>query len=126
MAVTKTESQLLNQAIFEQLDDPGMAKNAADSINEFTRTRVRDDGFARRFMPPLSISNDELDRQMHTDKPVKIVDKEPEIPPAISVPFGTLPTNYYIRGPRYMVGFDRILSPRFTKDMSELRTWVMD
>lgn len=31
---------------------------------------------------------------------------------AISIPFKTLPTNVYIRGPRYKVMFDRIVTPR--------------
>ncbi len=126
MPLTKTETQLLNDTIFEQLNDRGMEKNAIDAINDFTRTRVREDGFARRIMPPLQISNDELDRQYWTDKPMKVVDKEPDSPAAISVPYGTLPTNFYIRGPRYAVTFDRLLSPRFVKDVEELRTWVMD
>ena len=72
------------------------------------------------------IANDELDRQVDTDKPVKVVDKEPDSPAAISIPFATLPTNVYIRGPRYRVAFDRIVTPRFTKDVDELRTWIMD
>jgi hypothetical protein len=126
MPVTKTESQLLNRAVFEQLEDPGMQKQALDAINDFTRTRMREEGFLRKIMPPLPIGNDELDRQMHTDKPVKIIDKEPDQPPAISVPFGALPINFYIRGPRYQVAFHRIMSPRFTKDKGELRTWQMD
>jgi hypothetical protein len=61
-----------------------------------------------------------------TDKPVIIVDKEPGSPAAISIPFATLPMNLYIRGPRYKVAFDRIATPRFTKDVDELRTWQMD
>ncbi len=54
------------------------------------------------------------------------MDKEPDSPAAISIPFATLPVNVYIRGPRYRVMFDRIVTPRFTKDVDELRTWVMD
>ena len=77
-------------------------------------------------MPQVPISNDELDRQISTDKPVKIVDKEPDSPAAISIPFATLPMNLYIRGPRYPVMMDRIVTPRFTKDVDELRTWIMD
>jgi hypothetical protein len=126
MPITKNEVQALNEAIFEQLSDRGMEKNAIDAINDFTRIRVREDGFQRRILPPLQLSNDELDRQVWTDKPVKIIDKEPNSPAAISVPYGTLPTNFYIRGPRYQVTFDRVITPRFTKDMSELRTYVMD
>jgi hypothetical protein len=103
-----------------------MEKTAIDAVNDFTRTKMREDGFYRRIMPPLQISNDELDRQVDTDKPVKIVDKEPDSPAAISIPFATLPVNLYIRGPRYRVMFDRIVTPRFTKDVDELRTYVMD
>jgi hypothetical protein len=87
---------------------------------------MREDGFYRRIMPPIPITNDDLDRQVDTDKPVKVVDKEPDSPAAISIPFATLPTNLYIRGPRYRVMFDRIATPRFTKDVDELRTWIMD
>jgi len=123
---TQAETQLLNETIFEQLSTPGMEKQAIDAINDFTRTRMREDGFYRRIMPPLKISNDELDRQVDTDKPVKVVDKEPESPAAISLPFGSLPINTYIRGPRYRVSFDRIVTPRFVKDVDELRTYVMD
>jgi hypothetical protein len=123
---TKSETQLLNETLFEQLSSPGMEKQAIDAVNDFTRIKMREDGFYRRIMPPLTISNDELDRQVDTDKPVKIIDKEPDNPPATSIPFATLPSNQYIRGGRYRVSFDRIVTPRFTKDVDELRTWVMD
>lgn len=126
--MTQEESKLLNEAIFEKLSsrDPALEKQAVDAVNDFTRTKMREDGFYRRIMPPIPISNDELDRQVDTDKPVKVVDKEPDSPAAISIPFATLPTNLYIRGPRYRVMFDRIVTPRFTKDVDELRTWIMD
>ena len=126
--MTQEESKLLNEAIFEKLSsrDPGLEKQAVDAVNDFTRVKMREDGFYRRIMPPIPISNDELDRQVDTDKPVKVVDKEPESPAAISIPFATLPVNLYIRGPRYRVMFDRIVTPRFTKDVDELRTWIMD
>ena len=123
---TQQEIQLLNETLFDQLDTPGMQKQAIDAVNDFTRTKMREDGFYRRIMPPLTITNDELDRQVDTDKPVKVVDKEPDSPAAVSIPFATLPVNFYIRGPRYRVMFDRIVSPRAVKDVDELRTYVMD
>ena len=123
---TQQEIQLLNETLFEQLDTPGMQKQAIDAVNDFTRTKMREDGFYRRIMPPLTITNDELDRQVDTDKPVKVVDKEPDSPAAVSLPFATLPISFYIRGPRYRVMFDRIVSPRAQKDVDELRTYVMD
>ena len=118
--------QVLNEELFAQLETPGMEKNALDAVNEFTRVRVREDGFYRKIIPPVQVSNDDLDRQVDTDKPVVVVDKEPGSPAAISIPFATLPINVYIRGPRYRVMFDRIVTPRFVKDIDELRTWQMD
>jgi hypothetical protein len=115
----------VNGAFFNMLDQ-GLEKQAQDAVNDYIRVRMREDGFARRIIPPVQITNDELDRQVDTDKPVKVVDKEPQSPGAISVPFGTLPINRYIRGPRFRVMFDRIMTPRFTKDIDELRTYDMD
>ena len=126
--MTKEESRLISEAIFERLSsrDPVLEKQAVDAVNEFTRTKMREEGFYRRIMPPIPITNDELDRTVDTDKPVKVVDKEMDSPAAISIPFATLPSNLYIRGQRYRVMFDRITTPRFTKDVDELRTWIMD
>jgi hypothetical protein len=126
--LTQEQAKMLSEVIFEKLGsrDPGLEKEAVDSVNDFTRTKMREDGFYRRIMPPTPIGNDELDRAVDTEKPIKIVDKEPDSPAAISIPFATLPTNLYIRGPRYRVMFDRISTPRFTKDVDELRTWIMD
>ncbi len=127
-AIKDPAPRLVNEAVIERLqsDDPRMVKEAQDAINDYTRVKMREDGFWRRILPPVTITNDELDRQVDTDKPVKIVDKEPDSPPAASVPFATLPLNRYIRGPRYRVMFDRILTRKFTKDVDELRTWDMD
>jgi hypothetical protein len=121
-------ARVLNEAVISQLtsDDPRVVKEAQDAINDYTRMQMREDGFTRRVIPPVTITNDELDRQVDTDKPVKVVDKEPDSPAAVSVPFATLPLNRYIRGPRYRVMFDRILTPKFVKDVDELRTWDMD
>lgn len=126
--MTQEESKLLNKVLFEKLssNDSRLVKQAEDTINDFTRTKMREDGFFRRIMPPVPISNDDLDRQTESDLPIKIIDKEPNSPAAISVPFNTLPSNLYIKGDRYKVHFNRIVTPKFTKDVDELRTWYMD
>ena len=66
------EVSAFNEAIFDQLATPGMEKACADNISEFTRTRVREDGFYRRIIPAVQVNNDDLDRQVDTDKPVKV------------------------------------------------------
>lgn len=122
------DAKMSNQVFLEHLEsgDSGMLKKAQDAVNDFTRVKMREDGFFRKILPPITITNDELDRQVDTDKPVKIVDKEPGSRASISVPFATLPMARYIRGPRYRVMFNRILTPKFVKDVDELRTYHMD
>lgn len=117
-----------NAAFLDRLesDDPAMVKSAADGVNDFTRTKMREDGFLRRILPPIPISDDELDREVHTDKPVKIVDLEIETPGSVSVGFATNPVGRYIRGKKYRVMFNRIMTPEFAKDIEELRTYNHD
>jgi len=117
-----------NEAFFEKVtsDSESMRKEAQQAVNDFTRARMREDGFWRKILPPVALANDELDRQVDSDKNVKVVDKEPDSPAAASIPYGQMPMNKYIRGPRYRVMFARIVTPKFTKDVSELRNWTMD
>jgi hypothetical protein len=124
MATTYAQDKAANETFVSWLET-GQEKRAEDAINSFTRLRVREDGVHRRIQEYIKISNDELDRDIQ-DKPIKWIDKEPDGPAAISVPFASLPMNVYIKGPRYRVLFSRILSPNFTKDVDELRTWHMD
>lgn len=122
------EIKLINSAFFDMISstDPGMQKTATDAVNDYTRTKVREDGIYRRVLPMTPVSNDQLTRRVDTDKPVVVVDKEMNSPAAITLPFGSLPKNLYIKGNRYEVHFDRIATPKFSKDVDELRTWIMD
>jgi hypothetical protein len=128
MSEQAVSTRAVNQAFYEKItsDDAGLRKDAQQTVNDFTRVKMREDGFARKILPPIPLSNDELDRQVDTDKNVKVVDKEPESPAAATIPYGTLPVNKYIRGPRYRVMFARLVTPKFTKDVAELRNWDMD
>jgi hypothetical protein len=118
----------LNEAFLEKItsDDPELHKQAAEDVTEFTRMRMREDGFFRRILPPQTVTNMDLDRQVDTPLPSIIIDREPDSPAAMSVPFATLPANWYIVGDRYRVDFSRILTPRFTTDIDEIRTYTMD
>jgi hypothetical protein len=125
---TEIDTKALNEAFVDKItsEDTSLRKEAQQNVNDFTRDKMREDGFWRKILPPVDIANDELDRQVDTDKPVKIVDKEPGSPAAKTIPFATLPDNEYIHGPRYRVMFTRIVTPKFTKDVDELRTYDMD
>lgn len=126
--VTDPTSQITTGQFWEHIgsSNPAIVKNAEDAVNAFIRVKMREDGFWRKILPPIPISNDDLDRQVDTDKPVIVLDKEPNSPAAASVPYATQPFARYIRAPRFRVMFDRIVTPRFMKDVGELRTYDMD
>jgi hypothetical protein len=119
-----------NRAVLEQLDldnaPPEMRKEAADAVNDYTRIKMREDGFLRKILPPIQLSWDEIDRRPEDDKPIKIVDREVDNAMALSIPFGSFTPEVYIRGARYVVTFDRIATHRYTKDVAELGTYHMD
>jgi len=122
MAPTAKE---VNHALLDMFEK-GMEKEAQEAVTDFIRMRMREEGFFRQIIPPVQITDSDLDKQVDTDKPVKVCEREPNNPPAYSVPFGTLPMNRYIRGNRFRVMFQRIMTPRFLKDINELRTYDQD
>lgn len=124
--VTREQNRELNRKVFEALETPGMEKEAADGINDYTRLKIREEGVYRRHVPMQTLNDDELDRRVDAVEPYKIVDKEPDNPPAAGVPFGSLPMNWLIDGPRYAVHFQRLQTKRFQADVITLKTWIMD
>lgn len=125
MTQQKLSAAQSNKAFFGLING-GQIKEAQDMVTDFTRIRIRESSFFEKVLPAVKISDDELTPQLGTDKNVKLVEKEPGSPAAITIPLGTQPIQYYFRGDRYPVFFDRIVTPKFTKDVSELRTYGMD
>jgi len=122
---TKLSAAQSNKAFFGLLDK-GQVKEAQDMVTDYTRIRIRESSFFEKIMPAVKIADDELTPQLETDKNVKLVEREPSSPAAVTIPLGAQPVQYYFRGDRYPVFFDRIVTPKFTKDTSELRTYGMD
>jgi hypothetical protein len=123
---TKAMIRERNDYFLSLLENPATEKRAADSASTFTRTKMREESYSDLIVPPITVTNDDLVRQYDTDLPAMIIDKEVDNPPARSVAFRTQPDNWYIESLRYRVLFDRVLSPKFVKDITELRTNVMD
>jgi len=122
----QSDVHVLNDALLEQLQSPGLEKKAADAVTEFTRTQVRETGLYRKIIPMVPVTNADLDREVSSTLPTIVVDKEPGSPSAATIPFRTMPMNWYISAPRYRVTFARITTPRFQADVDELRTYDMD
>lgn len=125
MAQEKLSAAESNKAFFG-LINAGQVKKAQDMVSDFTRIRIRESSVFEKVMPSIKIGDNELTPQLGTDKNVKLVEREPASSAAITIPLGTQPIQYYFRGDRYPVFFDRIVTPKFTKDISELRTYGMD
>lgn len=114
-----------NKSFYGMINN-GQIKEAADIATDFTRIRIRESSAFEKVMPSQKISDDDLTPQLGTDKNVKLVEREPNSPGAATIPLGTQPIQYYFRGDRYPVYFNRIVTNKFTKDVSELRTYGMD
>lgn len=125
MAMTKVAVAESNRA-FWGLMDGNQVKTAANMLGDFTRIRIRESSVFEKGLPSEKIGDDELTPQLATDKPVRLVNREPNAPGAITIPLGTQPISYYFRGDKYPVFFDRIVTRKFQKDTAELRTYGID
>ena len=125
---TREDHRDLNNLFFEQLQSSGpvVAKQAEDISTDFIRMKVREMSFWRKLLPVIPVSNSDLVPQVDTDQPMMIVEREPASMGSVVVGFGTMPDNYYIMGDKVRAQFARLLTPRYTKDSTELRTYRMD
>src|SRR3954471_2444380 len=90
--------QFLNQSFLDKVD-AGLTKEAGVAMSAFVRQKLREDGFARKILPPIMVTPAELDRQI-TEEPTIIVEKEPDSI-AANLPFLGKPQIRYFKGPRY-------------------------
>ena len=126
--IVNPEVRLLNETIYNGLTSgEGMLKKQAqESVDNYLRLKMREDGIFRKILPPSPVTPADLDRQVDTPKPVIVKDMEPNSGGAYTIPFMTTPMDHYIKGPRYRIMFDRIASARYTADVNNLLTYDMD
>ena len=126
---TKTETQnvpvkVMNQRVLDYLDR-GETVKVAQAASDYTRIQLREDSFAMKILVPQKATDDMLDRDL--DEKLRIIEElEPDSPGAKWVPLQDTPDGEYIYGSRYQVPFARILTPKFVKDIDELRTYRQD
>jgi len=77
-------------------------------------------------LPPIPITNEDLDPQLSSEKLVKIVAIEWDSPACVSVPFNAMPTDIRLLEDRFAVTISRQMTPRAYKDIDELRNSLMD
>lgn len=118
-------TKLINDKFMEKIAS-GDFNKAAEVATDFTRLTLREEGLLRKILPLKTITSAELDKQLDTDEPVKIVDKEVGQPLSMSVGFATLPNNHIMKGDRYRVDFARIVSPSYVQDVRRLEQYDYD
>lgn len=122
--------KIANQKVFNDtfvdMLEGGQTKEAAVSAQTYTRNKLRENSFAEKILTPIDIANDELDKSEDPELHVKWCDREPDQPPATTIPLGTVPDSYQFKGTRYPVYFSRLVSPAFNKDIDKLRGYDYD
>lgn len=118
----------INAQFFEKIasGSPESMHKLGEAATDYTRLTLREEVLVRKVLPPQTITVADLDKQLDTDKPVKLVDKEVNQPLSATVPFGTLPRNFYMRGSRYRVDFARLVTRNYVADVSQLETYDYD
>ena len=115
---------VMNSKIMDSLDRD-IVKTAQDAATDYTRIQIREESFAFKIQVPEKATDDMLDRAL--DERLQIIwEIEPDSPAAKWVPLQTVPDGEYIKGSRYIIPFARVLTPKFVKDIDELRTTRQD
>jgi hypothetical protein len=113
------DAQTFNNLFIEKLDTvEGLQKTAAAGA-AFIRAKIREIGFARRILPPESVTRADLTRSTDHDTLIKIVDIEHDSA-AMAVNFVGTASERYIQGKRYAIPFYKIESEKFVKSEGEL------
>jgi hypothetical protein len=120
----ETSASFVNSNFVRKLDE-GRTKEAAEESSAFIREKLRQEAAVRELIVPEGITEEEIDRDEHTDQPKKIIDKEPDSV-ATFVQFQGTGRRTWFRGPRYAIYFGKIESQRFTKSKFELMTYTSD
>lgn len=113
------DATTFNNLFIERLDTTeGLQKSAAAGA-AFVRSKIREIGFARRILPPESVTRADTTRSTEHDTLIKIVDIEHESK-AMAVNFASEADERYIQGKRYALPFFKVESEKFVKSEGEL------
>lgn len=113
------DAQTFNNLFVEQLDTVEGLHKSAEAGAAFVRDRIRETGFARKILSPLSVTRADLTRSTDHDTLVKIVDIE-HGSKAMAVNFASEADERYVQGKRYAIPFFKIESEKFVKSEGEL------
>jgi hypothetical protein len=117
-------ASVFNQLFAQSLDSQEGREKIAQYGGTYVRDRLREVSFARKVLPPETVTRSDCQRSVNHDTLVKIVDIEPRSR-ATSLTFRGQPTARFIRAPKYEIPFFTISSEKFEKVEQELLAYEM-
>lgn len=118
-------SKLINDK-FLGLVHAGEMEKAAAVATDFTRLTIREEALVPKILPITSITHADCHKQIDTDEPTIIVEKEVSNPLSVSVGYGTLPKNHIMKGSKYRIDIARVISPQYVQDVVRLEGYDHD
>jgi hypothetical protein len=103
----------------ERMDTQEGQTKTAQAGQAFVRSFLREHSFARKVLPPESVTRADLQRSTRHDTLIKIVDFE-HPSTAAAVNFRSAGRERYLQGKRYAVPFFKVESDLFVKNEAEL------
>lgn len=116
--------RVLNELFAAKLGSYEGKEKMAEYGGSYIRDRLREVSFARKVLPPETVTRNDCQVSMNHDTLVKIVELEPQSR-AMSISFRGEPTARFIRGDRTEAAFFTISSEKFQKTEQELLAYQM-
>lgn len=120
ISTAEIDAQLV--ASLENSEDGAVTKAAAVGTGVL-RSKIREEGFARKILPFKDISKDDLDQLPDSELPACIEEMEPDSPGAVVLNYNDAPDNQPFYGRKYVVLFHIISTPEMSKNVNELLTY---
>lgn len=117
-------SEVLNELFVSKLDTEAGKEKIAALGGDYIRDRLREESFARKILPPQTVSRSDLQVSVNHDTLVKIVEIEPQSR-AMSMTFRGQPEASYYTGSRFEVAFHTVGSLRYEQTEQELMAYSM-
>ena len=122
--MSNVPSEVLNELFVSKLDTEAGKEKIAALGGEYIRDRLREESFARKILPPKTVSRSDLQVSVKHDTLVKIVEVEPQSR-AMSMSFRGQPRVTYYTGSRFEVPFHTVGSERYEQTEQELMAYTM-
>jgi len=118
------DAATINSLFSQAVSDPQELPKLAEAAGAFIRQKLREVSFARKILPPVSVTKADCQRSEDHDGLVKIVDIEPDSR-AMAINWRSEPDGRYVEGRRYTIPFSTISSEKFEKTEQELLAYEM-